>query len=114
MITIPTPPPSGTFNAFAPTAPKKKSFLPYLVTAGAIVLIFGLGYYFYFYGGLSLFETPVLPAASPLTTVDVKVSQLPPLQFDLFDSSFYKSLKNYGNLPIVADSLGRINPFVPY
>lgn len=114
MITIPMSPPSGTFNAFGPAAPKKKSFLPYLIAAGAIVLIFGMGYYFYFYDGFSLFETPVLPITSPLTAVDVKVSQLPPLQFDLFDSSFYKSLKSYGNLPIVADSLGRTNPFIPY
>jgi hypothetical protein len=114
MITIPIPPPSGTFNAFGPAVHQKKSFSPYLIVAGVVILVLGFGYYFYFYGGLSLFETPVFPAAPPLTAVDIKISQMSPLPFDLFDSSFYKSLKSYGNLPIVVDSLGRLNPFIPY
>lgn len=116
MITIPTPPPSGTFNAFPPRVAPKNSSLPRVVIIGAIILVLGFGYYFYSYGGFGfrLFQAPVLAVSPSLSAVDIKVSQSPRLQFDLFDSSFYKSLKSYGNLPITADSLGRVNPFIPY
>lgn len=115
MVNIsPTLPPSGTFGAFRPQAPQRKSFLPYLVIF-AVILILAAVYYFFIYQGIGFsFTTPVIPAASPLTSVETQVVQLSRFSFDVFDSSFYKSLKSYGALPIVADSLGRANPFIPY
>ncbi len=115
MVNIsPTLPPSGTFGAFKPQAPQRKSFLPYLVI-GAAVLILAAGYYFFLYQKIDFsLVTPVIPGASPLTPIEVKVVQLSRFSFDVFDSPFYKSLKSYGALPVVADSLGRVNPFIPY
>ena len=115
MVNIsPTLPPSGTFGAFKPQAPQKRSFLPYLFI-GAAILILAAGYYFFPYQGIGFsLAAPIIPGASPLTTIEVKVVQLSRFQFDVFDGSFYKSLKSYGALPVVADSLGRVNPFVPY
>lgn len=105
---------SGTFGAFRPPTPQKKSFLPYLVVI-ASVLFLAAGYYLFIYLGINFsLATPVIPPVSPLTATEIKVSQLPSLQFDVFESPFYRSLKSYGALPIVADSLGRVNPFIPY
>lgn len=115
MVNIsPTLPPSGTFGAFRHPAPRKKSFLPYLIIF-AVILILAAGYYFFIYQGIGIsFVTPVISGAPPLTQMEVKVIQLSRFSFDVFDSSFYKSLKSYGALPVIADSLGRVNPFVPY
>ncbi len=114
MITIPTPP-SGTFGSYKIATRPKKSLSPYLIIIGAAVLILAAGFYFFYYQGISLsLETPALAPAAPLTSLEVKVSKLPSFSFDVIDSPFYKSLKIYGFLPIVADSLGRTNPFVPY
>jgi len=115
MVNIsPTLPPSGTFGAFKPQVPQKKSFLPYLVI-GAAILILAAGYYFFFYKEIAFsLTTPIIPGASPLTPIEVKIAQLPRFQFNVFDSPLYRSLKSYGALPVVADSLGRVNPFVPY
>lgn len=112
MINIPQTS-SGTFGAFRPQEPKK-SFLPYL--AGLFfLLILASGYYFFFYQGLGFsFGRPNLPPPPSLTPLDKKIIKIQDLQVDLFDGSFYKSLKIYGALPIVADSLGRTNPFIPY
>lgn len=105
---------SGTFGAFRPPVSPKKSYLPYLVVLFAI-LVFGTGAYFFFYKGIGLsLGAPVLSPAPLLNPLESKVSKLPDFSFDVFDGDFYKSLKVYGGLPIVADSLGRINPFVPY
>ena len=107
-------PPSGTFGAFRPPVRSKKSLLPYLII-GAVVLILAAGYYFFIYQGIGFsLVTPVISGAAPLTPTEVRVVQLSRFSFDVFDSSFYKSLKSYGALPIVADSLGRVNPFIPY
>jgi hypothetical protein len=114
MITTPTIPSSGTFGAFRPQLPRKKSFVPYIIVI-IIILVAGVGYYFFFYQGIGLsLGVEPLPPIPQLTTLDMKVSQLPSFSFDLFDSPFYKSLKSYGSLPVVADLLGRTNPFIPY
>ena len=114
MVTIPTPP-SGSFGSYKAATRPKKSFLPYLIIIGAAVLILAAGYYFFFYQGVSLsLQAQALSPAPPLTVLEVRVSQLPNFSFDVLDSSFYKSLKIYGALPIAADFLGRANPFVPY
>ena len=115
MVNIsPTLPPSGTFGAFKPQISPKRSFLPYLII-GAVILILAAGYYFFFYQEIAFSLTAsVIPGASPLTAIEVKVVQLPRFSFNVFDSPLYKSLKSYGALPIIADSLGRVNPFVPY
>lgn len=114
MVTITPTTPSGTFGAFKPQVSRRKPTLPYLV-AFAAILILAAGYYFFIYQGIGVsFVTPVVPAATPLTPIEVKVSQLSGFSFDVFDGSFYKSLKSYGALPVVADSLGRVNSFVPY
>lgn len=114
MVTITPTPPSGTFGTFRPQVPRKKSALPYLAILAA-VLVLAASYYFFVYQEINFsFVTPVIPAATPLNPVEVKVSQLSRFSFDVFDGSFYKSLKSYGALPIVADSLGRVNPFIPY
>ena len=113
MITIPTPSgPSGTFGAFRPEAPKK-SYLSYVI-AVIVILFLGAVYYFFFYRDVSLFEALSFPPAPLLTSLEQKVSRLPRFSFEIFDSPFYKSLKIYGKIPVTADSLGRINPFVPY
>ena len=114
MVTIPTPP-SGTFGSYRAAPRPKKPLSPYLIIIGVAILILAAGYYFFFYQGISLsLEAPALLPAAPLTSLEVKVSQLPGFSFSVIDSPFYKSLKMYGALPIVADSLGRTNPFVPY
>ena len=114
MITtgISSTPPFGTFGSFKPKAPQK-SYMPYLIGL-AIVLILGAGYYFIFYQEINLFAAPIVSPAPPLTPLEIKVSQLPGFSFEVFDSDFYKSLKVYGAVPVVADSLGRSNPFIPY
>lgn len=114
MVTIPTPP-SGTFGSYKMAARPQKPILPSLIVAGAALLILAAVYYFFFYQGISLsLEGPALPPAPPLTSLEIRVSQLPNFSFSVIDSPFYKSLKIYGALPITADSLGRTNPFVPY
>ena len=114
MVTIGTSPtpPFGTFGPFKPKA-LKKSYAPYLIGL-AVVLILGAGYYFIFYQGINLFAATAFPPAPPLSPLEVKVSKLPAFSFEVFDSPFYKSLKVYGSVPVVADSLGRDNPFIPY
>lgn len=107
-------PSSGTFGAFRPSVRPKKSFLPYLIVL-SVALILGAGYYFFIYQGIGFsLVTPVIPGAVPLNSLEVKVAQLPRFSFDVFDTALYKSLRSYGSLPIVADSLGRVNPFIPY
>jgi len=114
MVTIPTPP-SGTFGSYKVGPRPKKPFSPYLIIISIAILILAAGYYFFFYRGISLsLETPVLLPAPALTSLEVKVGQLPSFSFSIVDSPFYKSLKIYGALPVIADSLGRTNPFVPY
>ena len=113
MITVPSPS-SGTFGAFRPQGPKERSYFPYLFIVIAIALLVA-GYYFFFYRGASLsLETPVLEAAPPLTSLETKVIALPNFSFSVIESEFYKSLTVYGAVPVVADSLGRTNPFIPY
>jgi len=113
MITIPTPP-SGTFGSYKIASRPKKSLYLYLII-GAILLILAASYYFFFHKGIGLsLETTVLSPAPPLTSLDIKISQLPDFSFSIIDSSFYKSLRVYGALPIIVDSLGRTNPFIPY
>ena len=112
MITIPTPP-SGTFGSYK-VAPPQKSAWPYLIIA-AIAVVLAAGYYFFFYKnvGLSL-ESPVIAPAPSLTPLEEKLIKIPKFSLEVVDSAFYKSLKIYGVLPVVADSLGRDNPFIPY
>jgi hypothetical protein len=114
MVTIPQPP-SGTFGSYKVGPRPKKPLSPYLIIIGVAILILAAGYYFFFYQGIGLsLEAPALPPAPALTPLEVKVSQLSGLPFNIIDSPFYQSLKIYGVLPVVADSLGRTNPFVPY
>lgn len=114
MITLPTPPSSG-FGSYKAPGRQKKSFPLYLVVVVFLVLILAAGYYFFFHKGISFFsETSAITPALPLTSLEVKVSQLQNFSFGVLDSPFYKSLKMYGALPITADLLGRTNPFVPY
>lgn len=114
MVTIPTTP-SGTFGSYKPTAQPKKSILPVLTVIGIVILIGAAGYYFFIYQGVDIFaEQPVLLPAPPLTALETKVSQLSGLSLGVIDSSFYKSLVIYGSVPVIADSLGRKNPFIPY
>jgi len=114
MVIIPTPP-SGTFGSYKVAARPKKPFSPYLVVIIAAILILAAGYYFFFYQGISLsLKAPAAMTALPLTSLEIKASQLSDLSFNFIDSPFYQSLKIYGALPIVADSLGRVNPFIPY
>ena len=112
MITIPTPP-SGTFGSYK-VAPPKKSIWPYLTVVAAVTVL-AVGYYFFFYKNINLFlEAPSITPAPPLTSLEIKLIKIPELSLEVMDSAFYKSLKIYGTLPVVADSLGRTNPFVPY
>lgn len=114
MITIPTPP-SGTFGSYKIAPPPKKSAWSYVIAVGVAVLILAAGFYFFFYQGVSLsLETPTLPPPPALSDLDVKINQFSGFSFGVIDSSFYRSLKMYGALPIVVDSLGRVNPFIPY
>lgn len=113
MITVQTPP-SGTFGAFRPQAPKEKSYIPYLIVI-FLILILAAGYYFFFNQGVSLsLKSPILETAPPLTALEMRVIGLPNFSFDVTQGDFYKSLKVYGSVPVVADSLGRTNPFIPY
>ena len=113
MITVQTPP-SGTFGNFKPQVPKEKSYILYLIVIFAI-LILAAGYYFFFNQGVSLsLESPILEMAPPLTVLEMKVIGLPNFSFGVIESDFYKSLRVYGSVPVVADSLGRANPFIPY
>ena len=114
MITIPTPP-SGTFGSYKVAPSPKKSVLSYVMVIGLAILILAAGFYFFFYQGVSLsLETPTLLPPPALSDLDVKINQFSGFSFEVIDSSFYRSLKMYGALPIVVDSLGRVNPFVPY
>ena len=112
MITIPTPP-SGTFGSYK-VAPPQKSIWPYLVVVAAVAVL-AAGYYFFFYKNISLsLEATDIAPALPLTSLEEKIINMPKLSLEVMDSDFYKSLKIYGTLPVVADSLGRNNPFIPY
>ncbi len=112
MITIPTPP-SGTFGSYK-AAPPKKSIWPYLIVVAAVAVL-AAGYYFFFYKNISLsLEAPGIAPAPPLTSLEIKLIKIPKFSLEVMDSAFYKSLKIYGALPVVADSLGRDNPFIPY
>jgi len=112
MITIPTPS-SGTFGSYK-VAPPQKSIWPYLIIVAAVAVL-AAGYYFFFYKNIDLsLETPSIAPAPPLTSLEIKLIKIPELSLGVFDSDFYKSLKIYGTLPVVADSLGRTNPFIPY
>ncbi|MBI2635291.1 MAG: hypothetical protein HYW79_01985 [Parcubacteria group bacterium] len=114
MVNIPSTMSSGTFGAFKPPASSNKSYLSYLIGLFAI-LVLGAGAYFFFYKGVGLsLKTPIISPAPVLNPLELKVGELPGFRFDVFDGDFYKSLKIYGGLPIIADSLGRVNPFVPY
>lgn len=113
MITIPTPP-LGTFGTFKPQTPKEKSYFPHLVIV-AIIVILGIGYYLFFYRDVDLsLQKPILEPTAPLNDLEIKIIKLQKFPFEIIDSPFYKSLKSYGAVPVVADSLGRLNPFVPY
>lgn len=113
MITVQTPP-SGTFGAFRPQGPKEKSYISYVVALFAVVILVA-GYYFFFNQGVSFsLESPTLETAPPLTALDGKIMKLQNFSFGVIESDFYKSLKVYGSVPVVADSLGRTNPFIPY
>lgn len=113
MITI-SMPPSGTFGAFKPQAPKERPYLSYLVVA-VIIILLGSGYYLFFYKGVDLsLEKPVLQPAPPLNDLETKIIKLQKFSFEVIDGPFYKSLKSYGVVPVKADSLGRLNPFIPY
>lgn len=113
MITVQNSP-SGTFGNFKPQVPKEKSYIPYLIVIFAILILVA-GYYFFFNQGVSLsLKSQVLETAPPLTALEMKVIRLPNFSFSVVDSDFYKSLKVYGSVPVVADSLGRVNPFIPY
>lgn len=113
MITVQNNPP-GTFGIFKTQVSKEKSYFPYLFIIMAIVIL-AVGYYFFFYQGISLsLKPPALETALPLTALETKVMKLSNFSFDVIDGDFYKSLKIYGAVPVVADSLGRANPFIPY
>lgn len=114
MVNIPSTMSPGTFGSFKPPVSSKKSYLPYLVGLFAI-LVLGTGIYFFFFKGVSLsLEAPVFSPAPALKPLELKVSGLSKFSFDVLGGDFYKSLKIYGQLPIAADSLGRVNPFIPY
>lgn len=113
MITLQNHSP-GTFGTFKAQVQKEKSYFPYLFAVVAIVILVA-GYYFFFTRGVNLsLKSPVLEIAIPLTDLEMKVMNAPNFSFDVIESDFYKSLKVYGALPVVADSLGRVNPFIPY
>ena len=113
MITVQTPP-SGTFGNFKPQASQKKSYIPYVVVI-FVILILAAGYYFFFDQGMSFsLASQSLETAPPLTALEEKVIRLPNFSFGVIDGDFYKSLRVYGSVPVVADSLGRTNPFIPY
>lgn len=104
----------NTFGALKPPTLPEKSYLPYFITL-IIILILGAAGYFIFYKGVGISLTaPDLTPAPALTALESRIAALPAFSFEFFDSDFYKSLKVYGALPIVVDSLGRTNPFVPY
>jgi hypothetical protein len=112
MITIPTPP-SGTFGSYK-VAPSKKSIWPYLIVV-AVAIVLAASYYFFFYKNISLsLNMPIIAPAPPLTALEAKLIKIPKFSLEVIDGAFYKSLKIYGTLPVVADSLGRDNPFIPY
>lgn len=114
MINIPPIPPSGTFGAFKPQVPEKKSFSPYIIFL-VLILVLGAAYYYFVYIGINFsIESQNPPLAPALTDLENKIVSMPDFNFSVFDSSFYKSLKMYGAIPIVVDSLGRTNPFIPY
>ncbi|MDO8743189.1 MAG: hypothetical protein Q7J30_01345 [Candidatus Azambacteria bacterium] len=116
MITIPTPPSSslGNFGSYKAVTQPKKTFLPYFVIGAATLLLLA-GLYFFFYRGANFsLEAPVIAPPPPLSSLEAKVGGLSNLPLQVIDSPFYKSLKVYGSLPVVADSLGRTNPFIPY
>lgn len=114
MITLQQNHSTGTFGAFKAQVQKEKSYFPYLFAVAAIIIL-AASYYFFFNQGISLsLKSPVLEIAKPLTDLEMKVMKLPNFSFEVTESDFYKSLKIYGALPVVADSLGRNNPFIPY
>lgn len=104
----------NTFGALKPPILPEKSYSSYFI-ALIIILVLGVAGYFLFYKGVGISLTaPDLKPAPALTALESKIAVLPAFSFEFFDSDFYKSLKVYGALPIVADSLGRSNPFIPY
>lgn len=102
------------FGAFKSTSQQKKSFLPRFILIITILILMS-GYYLFVYKEISFsFTNSIIQLAPSLTSDEIKVIKLSRFQFNVFDSPLYKSLKNYGTFPIKVDSLGRINPFIPY
>lgn len=99
-----------------PLPQSPKSDPPYLIIAGVIMaVIVAAGFYFFFYRGAKFsFAVPIIAPPPSLSPLEAKVGKISNLPLQVIDSPFYKSLKIYGSLPIVADSLGRANPFIPY
>ncbi len=114
MITIPNPP-SGTFGSYKLPEQPRKSALARALVVLAFILIAAAVYYVFFYLniGVSL-RAPALAPAPPISSLDKRIGKLPNFDFSVLDGAFYKSLKMYGTVPVVPDSLGRANPFVPY
>ena len=87
-----------------------------MAIAGVVMaVIVAAGLYFFFYREAKFsFAVPVIAPPPPLSPLEAKVGKISSLPLQVIDSPFYKSLKIYGALPIIADSLGRTNPFIPY
>lgn len=54
----------------------------------------------------------LIPEAQPLAKESEEIKKIT-LDFGIFESEKFKSLKSYGALPIVVGEQGRTNPFTP-
>lgn len=102
-----------------PVSEKRQKIL--IVVLIIILIAIAAILYYVFFGGGTLPAPVITPSGllpaplQPQPTVSIE-KQIESIKLDssILDSSLFKSLKIYGEIPIKIESFGRDNPFSPF